>query len=53
MPPLGKGFHIADYNIIGLQRNILYACQEKFSIGKGIVDILLGEMIEEVVKEGV
>jgi len=53
VPSIGKGFYIAADDIKATRRYVVYAGQDKFSIGKGIVAISLGEMIEEVMKEGV
>lgn len=53
MPTIGKGFHIAAEDIKATRRYVVYAGQDKFSLGKGVVAISLGELMEEVMKEGV
>ncbi len=52
VPTIGKGFHIAADDIKATRRYVVYVGQDKFLIGKGIVAISLGEMMEEVMKEG-
>jgi uncharacterized protein len=53
VPSIGKGFYIAADDIKATRRYVVYAGQDKFSIGKGVMAISLKEMMEEVVKQGV
>lgn len=53
VPSIGKGFHIAADDIKATRHYVVYAGQDKFSLGKGILAISLGGLMEEVMKEGV
>jgi len=53
VPTIGKGYHIAADDIKATRRYVVYAGQDKFSLGKGVVAISLRQMMEEVMKEGV
>jgi len=52
VPTIGKGFHIAADDIKATRRYVVYAGQDTFSVGKGVMAISLREMMEEVMKEG-
>lgn len=52
VPSINKGFYIAADDISATRRYVVYAGQDKFSMGKGVLAISLREIMEEVMKEG-
>lgn len=52
VPSVGKGFHIAAKDIKATRRYVVYAGQDSYSIGNGVIAISMAAMMQEILNLG-